>query len=257
MKAVILAGGFGTRLSEETTVKPKPLVEIGGFPILWHIMKTYSEHGVRDFVICAGYKGSMIKDYFYNYSTRMSDMTVSTAMGECTFHKKPDEDWKVTIVDTGADAMTGGRLAAVADYLDDGEPFCMTYGDGVGNVDITASIAFHKAHGKKATVTAVTPPGRFGVLDIDGTHVKGFREKISSDQYRINAGYFVLEKSAISYVADALTSWEDAPLQQLAAEGELEAFEHLGFWQPMDTIRDRSQLEKLWAGGNAPWKIWE
>ena len=255
MKAVLLAGGLGTRLSEETALKPKPMVEIGGFPILWHIMKIYSHYGVKEFVICAGYRAAIIKDYFRHYAIRMGDLTVHPN-GEVTIHNEPHDNWTVTIVDTGESTMTGGRLKAVADYLDDGEPFFFTYGDGVGNVDIAKLFEFHKSHGKLATVTAVTPPGRFGVLDIDGTEVLGFREKIASDQYRINAGFFVLEKAAIEYVAGPGTSWEKEPMGNLAKDGQLQAFEHTGFWQPMDTMRDKVVLEELWTNGDAPWRVW-
>lgn len=256
MKAVILAGGFGTRMSEETGLRPKPLVEIGEFPVLWHIMKIYAAHGITEFVICLGYKGEMIKDYFTRHYQRINDLTYDMGRNEITYHQTVTEDWKVSLINTGADALTGGRIAAVADHLSDDEPFCMTYGDGVGNVDITSLIAFHKAQGRKATVTAVTPPGRFGVLDIAGERVTGFREKIAADQYKINAGFFVLEKSALAYIDGPQSTWEQEPMINLAAEGELAAFQHNGFWQPMDTLRDKNTLNKLWASGKAPWKVW-
>lgn len=256
MKAVILAGGFGTRLSEETGIRPKPLVEIGGFPILWHIMKIYGAHGIKEFVVCLGYKGEMIKDYFTNHYQRMTDLTFDMGRNKITYHNSVADDWTVSLIDTGADALTGGRIKAVADYLPDDEPFCLTYGDGVGDIDITASIAFHKAQGRKATVTAVTPPGRFGVLDIDGTQVTGFREKIAADQYKINAGFFVLEKSVLDYIDGPHSTWEQEPMQQLAADGEMSAFLHQGFWQPMDTLRDKNKLNGFWAAGKAPWKVW-
>lgn len=256
MKAVILAGGFGTRLSEETGLRPKPLVEVGEFPILWHIMKIYAAHGITEFVVCLGYKGEMIKEYFTRHYQRMNDLTYDMGSNEITYHQTVTENWKVSLIDTGADALTGGRIKAVADHLSDEEPFCMTYGDGVGDVDITALIAFHKAQGRKATVTAVTPPGRFGVLDIAGDRVTGFREKIAADQYKINAGFFVLEKSALHYIDGPQSTWEQEPMIALAAEGELAAFQHDGFWQPMDTLRDKTKLNDLWTSGQAPWKVW-
>ena len=255
MKAVILAGGLGTRLAEETRFIPKPLVPIGGHPILWHIMKLYDAHGINEFVICAGYRGEMIKEYFTQYFTRSGNITVDTSSHEIIVHDTPTEKWKVTIIDTGLNSMTGGRLLAVADYLDD-EPFCMTYGDGVGDVDIGKLVAYHKSHGKKATVTAVTPPGRFGVLEIEDRKVLGFREKIMSDQYQINAGFFVLEKSVLEMVEGPSTVWEQGPMEALAKQGELMAYGHTGYWQPMDTLRDKQTLENLWETNAAPWKIW-
>jgi glucose-1-phosphate cytidylyltransferase len=257
MKAMILAGGLGTRLAEETSVRPKPLVEVGGYPMLWHIMKIYSHHGIKDFIICVGYKGEMIREYFVNYGLQQSDITVDLSEGSVVMHRKRSEDWKITIVETGADSMTGGRVRAAADYLDPGEDFLLTYGDGVGDVDIAKLIAFHKAHGKEATVTAVTPPGRFGVLEIDGENcVRGFREKIASDQYRVNAGFFVLKPEVINRIAGPETVLEKEPLVSLAQDGQLVAYHHDGFWQPMDTLRDKIHLEDLWAEDKAPWAVW-
>lgn len=256
MKAVILAGGRGTRLAEETSLRPKPMVEIGDRPILWHIMKMYSQHGINDFVICLGYKGYMITEFFMNYSIHLSDVTVDLGGERVTYHRRRAEDWRITLVDTGLDTQTGGRIKAVAPHLNPDEPFCMTYGDGVSDVDIRASIDFHRTHGRLATVTAVTPPGRFGVLETEGDLVTGFREKIANDQYRINAGFFVLDPKVVSYVEEASTIWEQEPMQRLAAEGQLMAFSHNGFWQPMDTLRDRQKLEELWQNGTAPWVSW-
>lgn len=256
MKVVILAGGFGTRLSEETTIKPKPLVEVGGRPILWHIMKHYAQHGFDDFIICLGYKGSEIKKFFHDYHLQDSDITINMATRDITYHNEAVDPWRVTLVETGLHSMTGGRIKGVEKYLPKDEPFLMTYGDGVGNVDITKSVAFHKSHGKLATVTAITPPGRFGVLDIDGDTVNGFREKIADDQYKINAGFFVLQPEVLNYIDGPDSTWEQDPMRNLAAEGHMMAFEHDGFWQPMDTIRDRKTLEDLWAKGDAPWKTW-
>lgn len=257
MKAVILAGGFGTRLAEETTVKPKPLIEIGGMPIIWHIMKIYSHYGVNEFIVCLGYKGEEIKNFFSNYSSRMSDIKVDMANSQIDILENRAEDWKVTLVDTGKDAMTGGRIKAVAPYLSKDESFCLTYGDGVGDIDIRASIDFHKSHGGMATVTAVTPPGRFGVLDIVEDKVLGFREKIASDQYRINAGFFVLNYGALDYIDGPQTVWEQEPMIGLAQAGEMRAWEHDGFWMPMDTLRDKQKLESLWKAEEAPWRVWQ
>ena len=256
MKAVILAGGLGTRLSEETSVRPKPMVEIGGMPILWHILKLYSHHGVNDFVICCGYKGYLIKEYFANYFLHMSDVTFDLHENRMQVHQHRAEPWKVTLVDTGEHTQTGGRLLRVADYLKDEDAFCLTYGDGVGNIDIGATLDFHRSHGKLATVTATYPPGRFGALDIRDRQVRSFQEKPRGDGAMINGGFFVLSPKVLDYVAGDDTLWEREPLQRLAAEGELMAWQHQGFWQPMDTLRDKTQLEDLWASGTAPWKIW-
>jgi glucose-1-phosphate cytidylyltransferase len=258
-KLVILAGGLGTRLAEETEVRPKPMVEIGGKPILWHIMKSYAQHGVREFVVCLGYKGYVIKEYFANYFLHEADVTIDLAQNKLTVHDGRAEDWCVTLVDTGAATMTGGRLKRVAKYVA-GETFCMTYGDGVGDVDITALLAAHKAGGRLATVTAVKPPGRFGALDFDqdgqGDRVTGFIEKPRGDGGWINGGFFVLEPETLDYVDGDETIWEQQPLQGLARDGQLNAFRHEGFWQPMDTVRDRLHLEELWSGDKAPWKTW-
>ncbi|MBP9526900.1 MAG: glucose-1-phosphate cytidylyltransferase [Laribacter sp.] len=256
MKAVILAGGLGTRISEETHLRPKPMIEIGGKPILWHIMKSYSAHGVNDFVICCGYKGYLIKEYFANYFLHMSDVTFDMVHNRMEVHEQKAEPWRVTLVDTGEDTMTGGRLRRVKEYLKDEEAFCFTYGDGVADVDIAASIAFHQAHGKLATVTAVLPPGRFGALDREGDSVRGFIEKPRGDGGWINGGFFVLSPKVIDYIAADSTSWELEPMARLAAENQLHAFEHNGFWQPMDTLREKNLLEDLWASGEAPWKQW-
>jgi glucose-1-phosphate cytidylyltransferase len=256
MQAVILAGGLGTRISEETHLKPKPMIEIGGKPILWHILKTYSAHGVNDFVICCGYKGYLIKEYFANYFLHMSDVTFDMASNRMEVHHKHAEPWKVTLVDTGDDTMTGGRLKRVADYLKHQEEFCFTYGDGVADVDIAASIAFHRAHGKLATVTAVQPPGRFGSLALDDGAVRGFIEKPSGDGGWINGGFFVLSPRVLDLIAGDATSWELEPMARLAADDQLRAFEHSGFWQPMDTLREKNLLESLWDSGKAPWKMW-
>jgi glucose-1-phosphate cytidylyltransferase len=256
MKAVILAGGLGTRISEETHLKPKPMIDIGGKPILWHIMKMYSAHGVNEFVICCGYKGYIIKEYFANYFLHMSDVTFDMANNRMEVHHKHAEPWRVTLVDTGEDTMTGGRLKRVADYLKNEEAFCFTYGDGVANVDIAASIAFHKAHGKLATVTAVLPPGRFGSLARDGDTVRGFIEKPRGDGGWINGGFFVLSPKVIDTIAGDSTSWELEPMARLAADDQLRAFEHTGFWQPMDTLREMNLLEELWSTGKAPWQMW-
>ena len=257
MKAVILAGGLGTRISEETHTRPKPMIEIGGKPILWHILKTYSHHGINDFIICCGYKGYIIKEYFANYFLHMSDVTFDMSNNRMEVHQKNAEPWKVTLVDTGDNTLTGGRLRRVFEHIKDEEAFCFTYGDGVSDIDITAEIAFHKAHGKLATVTAVQPPGRYGALQITGHEVKGFTEKPRGDGGLINGGFFVLSPRCIDRIADDQSSWEGEPLVGLAADGELMAFEHDGFWQPMDTLRDKNHLEELWQSGKAPWKVWE
>ncbi|MBU1211360.1 MAG: glucose-1-phosphate cytidylyltransferase [Alphaproteobacteria bacterium] len=255
MKAVILAGGLGSRISEESQSRPKPMIEIGGKPILWHIMKMYSQHGVNEFIICLGYKGYMIKEYFANYFLHMSDVTFRMAENEIEVHRKRAEPWTVTLVDTGQSAMTGGRLRNVASYIGE-DDFCFTYGDGVSDVDIARLIAFHRGHGKKATVTAVQPQGRYGALMMDGTHVKGFVEKPPGESGWINGGFFVLSPSVIDLIAADHTSWEGEPLTHLATTGQLEAYEHRGFWQPMDTLRDKNVLEGLWDSGKAPWKSW-
>lgn len=256
MKLVILAGGLGTRISEETHLKPKPMIEIGGRPILWHIMKVYSAHGVNDFVICCGYRGYVIKEYFANYFLHMSDVTFDMANNQMEVHQRNAEPWKVTLVDTGDETLTGGRLKRVAAYVEGEESFCFTYGDGVADVDISRSIAFHQQHGKLATVTAVQPPGRYGALQINGLQVSGFTEKPPGDGGLINGGFFVLSPKCLDLIEGDGSSWEGAPLTHLAKKGELMAFEHKGFWQPMDTLRDKNQLEDLWQSGNAPWKIW-
>ena len=256
MKAVILAGGLGTRISEETHLRPKPMIEIGGHPILWHIMKNYSSHGVNDFVICCGYKGYLIKEYFANYFLHMSDVTFDMVHNRMEVHDQKVEPWRVTLVDTGEDTMTGGRLRRIKKYLENEEAFCFTYGDGVANVDITASIAFHKTHGKLATVTAVLPPGRFGALAREGNAVRGFIEKPRGDGGWINGGFFVLSPKVIDYIAGDSISWELEPMAKLAAANQLQAFEHNGFWQPMDTLREKNLLEDLWTSGEAPWKGW-
>jgi glucose-1-phosphate cytidylyltransferase len=257
MKAVILAGGLGTRISEETHLKPKPMIEIGGKPILWHIMKLYSAHGFHDFVICCGYKGYVIKEYFANYFLHMSDVTFDMEHNRMEVHQRKAESWRVTLVDTGEDTLTGGRLKRVAEYLKDQDAFCFTYGDGVSDVDISRAVAFHKQHGKLATVTAVQPPGRYGALQIDGKRVSGFTEKPRGDGGLINGGFFVLSPKCIDLVTGDQSSWEGDPLTRLAARGELMSFEHNGFWQPMDTLRDKNLLEALWASGQAPWKVWQ
>jgi glucose-1-phosphate cytidylyltransferase len=256
MQAVILAGGLGTRISEETHLKPKPMIEIGGKPILWHILKMYSAHGVNEFVICCGYKGYLIKEYFANYFLHMSDVTFDMANNRMEVHHKHAEPWKVTLVDTGEDTMTGGRLKRVAQYLKNEDAFCFTYGDGVADVDITASIAFHQSHGKLATVTAVQPPGRYGSLALEGDVVSGFVEKPGGDGGWINGGFFVLSPRVIDTIAGDVTSWELEPMARLAADNQLRAFEHKGFWQPMDTLREKNLLESLWDSGRAPWKVW-
>lgn len=257
MKAVILAGGLGTRIAEESDTKPKPMVEIGGKPLLWHIMKTYSHHGINDFVICLGYKGYIIKEFFFNYYRHMSDMRIDLSSGEHQILSSQSEDWKITLIDTGPETMTGGRLKRVADYLGD-ETFCLTYGDGLSNIDITSELAFHRSHGKLATVAAVQPPGRFGILNIDDKHnVSSFEEKPSDEIGWINGGFFILEPSVIDYIEGDSISFEREPLTSLAKNGELAAYEHTGFWQPCDTLRDKRELESLWIQPNPPWKAWD
>lgn len=256
MKAVILAGGLGTRISEETHLKPKPMIEIGGKPILWHIMKMYSTYGVNDFVICCGYRGYVIKEYFQNYFLHMSDVTFDMANNSMTVHQQKVEPWRVTLVDTGDDTMTGGRLKRVAAYIRDEPAFCFTYGDGVSDIDIGAEIAFHNAHGRWATVAAVQPPGRYGALQVVDDRVEGFVEKPLGDGGLINGGFFILSPKCLDVIDGDPTSWESGPIARIAALGELRAFEHRGFWHPMDTLRDKNQLEELWASGKAPWKSW-
>ena len=256
MKAVILAGGLGTRLSEETATRPKPMIEIGGKPILWHILKLYSHHGINDFVICCGYKGYVIKEYFANYFLHMSDVTFDMRSNEMCVHHKRAEPWRVTLVDTGDNSLTGGRLARVAEHVRDEQEFCFTYGDGVGDVDITATIEFHRSHGKEATLTATFPPGRFGALDIRDNQVHSFREKPKGDGAMINGGFFVLSPSVLRHIKGDDIMWEAEPLTALADSGQLMAYEHSGFWQPMDTLRDKQLLESLWQSGQAPWKVW-
>ncbi|BCL60561.1 glucose-1-phosphate cytidylyltransferase [Desulfomarina profundi] len=256
MKAVILAGGLGTRISEETHLKPKPMIEIGGKPILWHIMKIYSSHGVNDFVICCGYKGYLIKEYFANYFLHMSDVTFDMTKNSMEVHQHHAEPWRVTLVDTGENTMTGGRLKRVREYVCNEELFCFTYGDGIADVNISATIRFHQSHGKLATVTAVQPPGRFGALTISNDSVAGFSEKPRGDGGLINGGFFVLSPECIDRIAEDDTSWELEPLTSLAADDELKAFVHDGFWQPMDTLREKNMLEELWQSGSAPWKVW-
>lgn len=255
MKAVILAGGLGTRISEETSTRPKPMIEIGGKPILWHIMKMYSAHGVNEFIICLGYKGYLIKEYFANYFLHTSDVTFDMQHNKMEVHQNSAEPWKVTLVDTGEESMTGGRLKRVRHFLDD-EDFCFTYGDGVGDVNITASIAFHKAQNVLATLTAVQPPGRFGALNLEQNKVRGFQEKPQGDGGWINGGFFVLSPKVIDEIKDDRTIWEREPMEQLAGADQLSAFLHHGFWQPMDTLRDKNYLEELWQSGKAPWKVW-
>lgn len=257
MKAVILSGGLGTRISEETHLRPKPMIEIGGKPILWHIMKLYSAYEVNEFVICCGYKGYMIKEYFANYFLHMSDVTFDMSRNTMEVHQRYAEPWKVTLVDTGENTMTGGRLKRAADYIRNEDAFCFTYGDGVADVNIAKLIQFHKKHGKLATVTAVQPPGRFGALQLDGSQVQGFVEKPKGDGGLINGGFFVLSPECLERIADDGTSWELEPLTGLARDGQLMAYEHLGFWQPMDTLREKNMLEKLWESGTAPWKVWQ
>ena len=257
MKAVILAGGLGTRLSEETSIRPKPMVEVGGRPILWHIMKMYSNHGVKEFIICCGYKSYFIKEYFANYFLHMSDVTFDMSSNDITVHKKRAESWKVTLVDTGLNSMTGGRLRKVKKYLADDNAFCFTYGDGVSDVNISSLIKFHKKHGKQATVTGVRPPGRFGTLDVENEQVNSFLEKPKGDGGMINGGFFVLNTSVIDLIQSDSTIWEQEPLEELSKQRQLMCFEHNGFWQPMDTLRDKVFLEELWTSGKAPWKTWD
>ncbi len=255
MKAVILAGGLGTRISEETHLKPKPMVEIGGRPILWHILKIYSQHGINEFVICCGYKGYVIKEYFANYFLHSSDVTFDMSKNRMEVHQQNAEPWKVTLVDTGEATLTGGRLSRVACYLDDG-PFCFTYGDGVSDVDISALINFHRSEGRWATLTAVQPPGRFGSLAFERGRVLSFQEKPQGDGSWINGGFFVLEPDVLQIIDGDQSIWERDCLPEIAAKGQLNAFQHHGFWQPMDTIRDRQFLEELWQNNRAPWKVW-
>ena len=256
MKAVILAGGLGSRISEESYLRPKPMIEIGGKPILWHIMKMYSHHGMNDFVICLGYKGYMIKEYFSNYFLHMSDVTFCMRKNKMEIHNEFSEPWKVTLIDTGEQTMTGGRLQRISSYVND-EAFCLTYGDGVSDIDITKLVAHHKLSARQATVTAIQPPGRFGALLMEEGAVRSFQEKPAGDGAWINGGFFVLEPSALQRIAGDDSIWEHQPLQQLAAEGQLCAYEHGGFWQAMDTLRDKNLLEELWASGRAPWKTWK
>jgi glucose-1-phosphate cytidylyltransferase len=256
MKAVILAGGLGTRISEETHLKPKPMIEIGGKPILWHIMKLYSAHGVHDFVICCGYKGYLIKEYFANYFLHMSDVTFDMEHNRMEVHQRKAEPWRVTLIDTGEDTMTGGRLKRVADYVRGEEAFCFTYGDGLADIDITREIAFHRGHGKWATVAAVQPPGRYGALQMDNERVAGFSEKPRGDGGFINGGFFILSPKCLDLIEADHISWESEPLTRLAESGQLMAFAHPGFWQPMDTLREKNLLESLWDSGKAPWKVW-
>lgn len=257
MKAVILAGGLGTRISEETHLRPKPMIEIGGMPLLWHIMKLYSHHGINEFVVCCGYKGYVIKEYFANYFLHKSDVTFDIAKNEMHVHERHAEPWKVTLVDTGIDTLTGGRLKRIAHYVAEDDAFCMTYGDGVADVNIGALVNFHKDHGRLATITAVAPPGRYGALETDGDAVTGFNEKPRGDGAAINGGFFVLSPQCLDLVQDDQTSWEEGPLVQLAQSNQLRAFNHDGFWQPMDTLRDKNRLERAWQLGEAPWKVWD
>jgi glucose-1-phosphate cytidylyltransferase len=256
LKAVLLAGGLGTRISEETALKPKPMIEIGGKPILWHIMKMYSAHGIDDFVICCGYKGYIIKEYFANYFLHTSDVTFDIQNNQMSVHQRNAEPWRVTLVDTGEETMTGGRLKRVAEHVAGEEAFCFTYGDGVADIDIGALTRFHRQHGKLATITAVQPPGRYGALALDGAAVRGFAEKPPGDGGWINGGFFVLSPRCIEMIEADQTPWESEPLTRLATEGQLMAFEHSGFWQPMDTLREKNLLEQLWLSGKAPWKMW-
>src|ERR1700686_1305986 len=256
MKAVILAGGLGTRISEETHLKPKPMIDIGGKPILWHVMKIYSAHGVNDFVICCGYKGYVIKEYFTNYFLHMSDVTFDMAKNKMKVHHQKAEPWKVTLVDTGEDTLTGGRLRRVASYVKDEDAFCFTYGDGGADIDISAESTFHKQHGKWAAVTAVQPPGRYGALQVEGSKVAAFTEKPRGDGGLINGGFFVLSPKCLDLIEGDRSSWEGEPLIKLSAMGQMMAYEHSGFWQPMDTLRDKNLLEDLWRSGKAPWKVW-
>ncbi len=256
MKAVILAGGLGTRISEESVTKPKPMVEIGGRPILWHILKIYSAHGINDFIICLGYKGYLIKEYFLNYSLHMSDITVDIASGDVTVHETSAEPWKITLVDTGERTMTGGRIRRIAKYLD-GKDFCCTYGDGVSDVNIAKLIAFHRQMGTLATMTAVQPPGRFGAISMSDNKVTHFEEKPTGDGGWVNGGFFVLSPKVLDYIEGDHTVWERDPMENLASEGQLASYLHHGYWQPMDTLRDKNQLEELWTSGKAKWAIWK
>ncbi|MEC9356456.1 MAG: glucose-1-phosphate cytidylyltransferase [Pseudomonadota bacterium] len=257
MKAVILAGGMGTRLAEETGVRPKPMVEIGGRPVLWHIMKIFAQHGVRDFVVCLGYKGNMIKEYFANYFLYSSDVTFDLSENSAHFHRSQAEDWRVTLVDTGATTMTGGRIRRALPYLADEKAFFLTYGDGVGNVDITALAQTHAREGRLATVTAVQPPGRFGALALEGSRATGFHEKPDGDEGWINGGFFVMSPKIVDYIDGDESVWEREPMERLAQESQLSVYRHTGFWQPMDTLRDKNLLEDLWREGRAPWRIWD
>jgi glucose-1-phosphate cytidylyltransferase len=254
MKAVILAGGLGTRIAEESAAKPKPMIEIGGKPILWHIMKIYSHHGVNDFIICCGYKGYLIKEYFANYLLHTSDITIDISKNSIELHQKKAEPWKVTLIDTGESTQTGGRLKRIRNYISD--DFCMTYGDGVGSLNLTALLQFHKSHGKLATMTAVKPPGRFGALDLESTKVKSFQEKPQGDGAWINGGFCVLKPEIFDLIESDDTIWERQPLEQLASQGQLMAYLHNDFWHPMDTLRDRNYLEGLWLSNAAPWRVW-
>jgi len=256
MKAVILAGGLGTRLAEETSVRPKPMVEVGGKPILWHIMKMYSKHGVNDFIVCCGYKGYFIKEYFQNYFLHQSDITFCMKENTMEVHERRAEPWTVTLVDTGDNSMTGGRLGRVAKYLKNEDVFCMTYGDGVSDVNITELLAFHKSHGKQATLTATYPPGRFGALNFEGNQITEFKEKPKGDGAMINGGFFVLSPKVLDRISGDDSIWEQGPLMSLATDGQLMAYKHEGFWQPMDTLRDKIHLEELWKADKAPWKTW-
>jgi len=256
MKAVILAGGLGTRLSEETNLKPKPMVEIGGKPILWHIMKIYSAHGINEFVICCGFKGYMIKEYFNNYFMHTSDVTIDIANNSIDVHNNNSEPWRVTLIDTGESSMTGGRLKRIEKFVKDEDAFCFTYGDGLSNINIKELIAFHKEHGKLATVTAVKPPGRYGALLLEGDEVEGFIEKPPGEGGYINGGFFVLSPKVFNFIEGDQTTWENEPLQLLSSSHQLQAFKHNDFWQPMDTLREKNQLEEMWSSGKAPWKIW-
>jgi glucose-1-phosphate cytidylyltransferase len=255
MKAVILAGGLGTRISEETTTRPKPMIDIGGKPVLWHILKIYSHYGINDFVVCLGYKGYMIKEYFANYFLHMSDVTIDLRSNSMEVHHEHAEPWRITLVDTGDRTQTGGRLKRVADYLEDGT-FCFTYGDGLANVDVTRAITFHRERGRLATICAVRPPGRFGTIDVEGNRITRFQEKPPGDGSWINGGFFVLEPQVLDFIEGDDCVWERGPIETLAQRGELSAYTHEGFWHPMDTLRDKIKLEELWQNGDAPWKVW-
>lgn len=256
MKAVILAGGFGTRLSEETHLKPKPMVEIGGMPIIWHIMKIYASHGINDFIICCGYKGHLIKEYFSNYFMHSNDLTIDLKKNKITYHQKSIENWTITLVDTGLESMTGERLKRIYDYLDPDEPFSFTYGDGVADIDISSLVQFHHEHGKLATVSAIKPDGRYGALEMNGDNVEGFVEKPAGDGSWINGGFFILQPEIFRYLDGDNLTWEQQPLRSLARDGQISAFKHRGFWRAMDTLRDKRDLERLWEDGHAPWKVW-